>query len=251
MMALSGRIFLLCLCADYYDRSDMNLKIPKKTTFKSFLKVFNKEESSHRGEVSSGVYRGTGYVMSSFLEDLFAVYLKKELGETAYAILVDVSMTIGKTHCRPDIAIVEQNEDSRALIGFLDCKTSLGWNRNGVRSMAEKYCSLRQEIIGNDCKVRIGGIGQEADGTCLDGDYSVRENFAWDVFIKDVWGKGSELSVMEQINAWNEEADTSLYTKILWGHYLPPSKASAEYQINEDIFAQIAKRIFDRSSITM
>jgi hypothetical protein len=55
--------------------------------------------------------------------------------------------------------------------------------------MAEKCRSLRQEIIDNDCKVRIGGIGQEADGTCFNGDYSVRESFVWDVFVKDVWEK--------------------------------------------------------------
>lgn len=222
----------------------MELGKPKDLTIESFIRQIEDEEKKHRGNIYNGVvFRGTGYTMSAQTEDLFAVYMKEILADKAYVILVDVSMTIGKKCCRPDIVIVGHPNDDWEIIGILDVKTSLGWVRDKVHPMAKKYSDLLSRIVKNKNKVYINGVGGEAGGVSLDGWYPVAENVNWDVFVRDVWGNGAGVSVLDQIEEWNNDEELSSHTKIWWGRCWFPQKENLPEKVNSSVFNEIANRV--------
>lgn len=217
--------------------------VPNYAGLQSFLDAFDEEKRQHVGEISPGVYRGKGPVLSAYLEDLFAVYLKKALDSSSIYLLIDVSVRIGSISCRPDIAVIEIEHDNVTVLGFVDCKTSLGWSRDNVYGMADKYRNLRDAVVENGCSVCVGGVDGKHNGTTrFNGEHPVKPNFVWDVFVKDVWGKGSAQTVLEQIESWND-GKNALHTKIWWGQYWSEKKEGVYRVSSEDTFARLASRM--------
>lgn len=202
----------------------------------TFSSAMYREAEKHRGSIGGRVYRGTCHTLSAFMEDLFAEFLDILLGDKIDMVLVDVSMMIGRTHCRPDIVLIQGKE----ILGIFDCKTSLGWHRDGVKTMAMHYASLRQDIDKCDGKVEINGVHDDVNGS-----YSVPKDVVWDIFINSVWGQGKTGTVLSQINDWNACGEYGR-TRIHWIKY--QDYDGKKWVINEDAFEKILGRISESTS---
>jgi len=197
-----------------------------KYTATKFAAELKKKSDQSKGQLTKKTYRHTAYIVAPFMEDLFAKYLEKLLGKEVDRILIDVSMTIGSKQHKPDIVLIRGNE----IIGFFDCKTSVGYHRDEVKEMAEKYAGALQAVRKHESIVKIAGQ-----------EYSVSNDAVWDILINDIWGSGSKKTVKEQVDEWNN-CKNRQFTRIWWVKNRPVTKG-AEVEFNENVFNDILQRL--------
>jgi len=116
---------------------------------------------------NKNIRRGRSRSVSSDAEDLFALFLFKNI--TCDLIYVDQPISISgrKAQFYPDVVIIKNNK----ITAFCDLKMDLGWKRKELSNFCEKTNVLLKQIKGKDCKIR-DGVTKEDKYYVIDKDVS-------------------------------------------------------------------------------
>ncbi len=93
---------------------------------KTYIK--NKYEETRQvveGNKGSEIYRGHSRSLSTDIEDAIAIFISKLL--PSCKVFIDPSISIGGKKHRPDILIIDKNNET---IGMIEVKSNMGWCRN-------------------------------------------------------------------------------------------------------------------------
>lgn len=202
-----------------------------------------------RMPLSKKIARGHSYIMSPFMEDLFAQFLEKMLGDRVDFILVDTAINLNGKTVRPDIILIKNH----TIIGFFDCKVSL-WNRGGVAEMATTYMGYLHEIRKCGGKVKVTTILSDEpwptddviDDKELQNEYLVADSACWDVVVAHVWGKSNGIKVMNQINIWNDDsshAETRIWHMMEHIDKKEAGKKKKRKIYNQNVLVEIRERV--------
>ena len=92
------------------------------------------------GDGGFNIKRGMAHTISSYVEDLFALFIAKKINKKDLQILVDkvtsIRFNVGEKakSFKPDVSVIENN----VMTHYFDLKTNMGWNRDFIEYLKTK-----------------------------------------------------------------------------------------------------------------
>lgn len=182
------------------------------------------------GDGGFSIKRGMAHTVSSYIEDLFALFVAKKIDRKDLEYYVDkiTSIRLSKNEraksFKPDLMIVNNN----VLTHYFDVKTNLGWNRNAENYLVEKNIFI-QKLKGNRA-----WITDKVDKTVK--NITISENIKYNMIV--VFGGNINKEIMEN----NIKVSKDLEYVSLDILYLNELKESTN-GINYDAFNNIYKTL--------
>jgi hypothetical protein len=123
-----------------------------KEEFIQKIQTHRKEaERLIEGDGGYKIKRGMAHVISGYVEDLFALYIAKNIGNKNLDFYVDKVTSIRfnpnekAKSFKPDLSIINEN----ILTHYFDLKTNMGWNRH-FEEYLEKKNDFIEKLKGRD-----------------------------------------------------------------------------------------------------
>ena len=90
-----------------------------------------------KGQINDRVFRGHSRSISTDIEDSIALLIY-DIVPSDYYLILDPSIYIGKQNHRPDLLIVNSNDE---VVGLVEIKANMGWCRDATQVLS----SLKEE----------------------------------------------------------------------------------------------------------
>lgn len=207
----------------------------KNKTF--ILNIINLYQDARVSKFKSRIIRrGRSRSISSDTEDLFALFLSKNI--TCDLIYIDqpISFNDKPVQFYPDIVIVKNDK----IKSFCDLKMDLGWNRYGLYSFCEKHKDYLIKIKNKTCKIR-DGITKE------DKYYTVSKSVSYNVVIMSNQNINPKKIQEHQKNIKKLGRDVELFILSQKKHPntygYKPTELIKKIEINDSEFAKLIKKL--------
>ena len=106
------------------------------TKLKDYIKTIYNETNK---KLKSNIYRGHSRSISTDIEDAIALFISDILSEDGYKIFLDPSIYINRKNHRPDLLLVNKNNE---VVFMIEIKANMGWCRDASKVL--------DDMINND-----------------------------------------------------------------------------------------------------
>jgi len=176
------------------------------------------------GDGGYKIKRGMAHVISGYVEDLFALYIAKNIGDEKHEFYVDKVTSIRfnpkekAKSFKPDLSIIKKN----VLTHYFDLKTNMGWNRDFGEYLQNKNDFI-EKLKGRDAWIHW------EDGNQL---IKISEDLKYQMVIVFGWNINQNL-LMSNLKKAKEYSNIEI-------HVLYEKKESdSSYSINEKAFDDV------------
>lgn len=136
----------------------MNYGMSPETFMKEVIRLYH--EARITKFPTENIVRGRSASISSALEDLFAIYLAKNI-QGQHTLYVDQCMKFLGESRYPDVAIQKENGD---ISNLFDVKADLGWKRHSTREFCQEWDDRIRQVQGVDTTFKLGTTKESKTG---------------------------------------------------------------------------------------
>lgn len=188
-----------------------------------------KSEELIEGDGGYIIKRGMAHVISGYVEDLFALYIAKNIGNKSLEFLVDKVTSIRfnpgekAKSFKPDLSIINNG----IMTHYFDLKTNLGWNRNFEEYLENKNIFI-ESLKGKEAWIHWEDHNQEI--TISQGlKYQMVVVFGWNI------NQDQLRNSLIKVKAFSNIEVHVLYTN---------KEDNTGYEINEIAFDEIINSLY-------
>jgi hypothetical protein len=185
-------------------------------------------EGLMEGDGGYKIRRGMAHVISGYVEDLFALFIAKNLNQNDLEYYVDKVTSIRFNQnekaksFKPDLSIV----NNTIMSHYFDLKTNMGWNRHFEEYLKEK----------NDFIDRLKGEKAWIHWDEKDQQITISPNLKYQMVVVFGWNINQKLLKENLIKA---KAFSNVEVHVLYTNKID----GAGYEINEQAFDDIIKSV--------
>lgn len=186
----------------------------------------DKSKSLIEGNGGYLIERGMARTISSYVEELFALFIAKRIGRKDLRYFVDkvTSFRIEKGEkaesFKPDVSIIDRNE----MTHYFDLKTNMGWKREFVDYLKEKNQFI--EKLKSSEEVWIPLQGRKKDFISID------NNLVFQMVVVDGGNINQEL-LSERLEKAKEYDNVKVY--VLYAK----NEFTGQFELNEKAFVEL------------
>jgi hypothetical protein len=185
-------------------------------------------EGLMEGDGGYKIRRGMAHVISGYVEDLFALFIAKNLNQNDFEYYVDKVTSIRFNQnekaksFKPDLSIV----NNTIMSHYFDLKTNMGWNRHFEKYLKEK----------NDFIERLKGEKAWIHWDDKDQQITISPNLKYQMVVVFGWNINQKLLKENLIKA---KSFSNVEVHVLYTNKFD----NTGYEINEQAFEDIIKSV--------